>query len=626
MVVEDRSMVEDDFGEGFPVGMRVLAVDDDQTCLKVLEKFLLMCNYNVTTTTKSVEALELLREKRNMFDLVISDVNMPEMDGFKLLEQVRLEMDLPFIMLSGNDDRKRVMKGVMKGACDYLVKPIRIEDLKNIWQHVVRKKIESKDQNKGIITDRVCSQATSSENIANKNKMRGQKRKEQSDEEEAEAEENNGEENNEERSTRKKPRIVWNDELHKKFVSIVAQLGLDKAYPKKIRDLMNVEGLTRENVASHLQKFKLSLKETSKQARVDAALDPHLQKGSVGGYGDFCTLPGSRASLSSTLPTYASSDIFCRLNAPSNTPSNLNLRGMSSSALVPPLQSQNIPSFKQPMFSASESSRVLKGVQTSMEINQFQQNIYPFGNMYLSPTDDSSAFTVSSGFQDIKAKVNNASSSLSCISSNHLQTRNAGAFINHSSVGGDVVEQKPFNPATSGSYNFASDPYPLSEDFNNDQISHNSLNFASPGSHFRKSPVDFSSTRIIDVPFEEAMHYQDGLLGNVVKASCYTHQQNAGSSFNRTLDSLASSNGDTSSMVHSVPQTNSPLNTQMHQVEKFYSDARIMERDCFLEQLFALDGFIENSCLPLDDTIGEAVKQRINVLLFPQIQYAQSMN
>jgi len=51
----------------------------------------------VTTTTNSVEALELLREKRSMFDLIISDVNMPEMDGFKLLEQVGLEMDLPFI-------------------------------------------------------------------------------------------------------------------------------------------------------------------------------------------------------------------------------------------------------------------------------------------------------------------------------------------------------------------------------------------------------------------------------------------------------------------------------------------------------------------------------------------------
>lgn len=600
MALENPLEVEDVFGEDFPVGMHVLAVDDDQTCLKLLEKFLLMCKYNVTTTTKSVEALELLREKRDMFDIVISDVNMPEMDGFKLLEQVGHEMDLPFIMLSGNDDRERVMKGVMKGACDYLVKPIRLEELKNIWQHVVRKKIESKDPNKGIITDGICNQDTSSENIANKNKTRGQKIKEQSEDEEDEeenAEEDNGRENDEERSTRKKPRLVWDDELHKKFVSIVSQLGLDKAYPKKICDLMNVEGLTRENVASHLQKYKLSLKRPSKQARVDAALDPHLQKNSVAGYGDLCTLPGSRRILSSTLPTYASSNMYCRLNAPSG----LNLRGMSSSALVPPLQSQNIPSYKQPLFFASENSSALKGVRTSVEINQFHRNIYPPGNMNLSPIDDSSAFTDSSGFQDIRANVNNANSFLSCISSNHLQTHNSRAFINHPSVGGPAMEQKSFNPATSGSYNFASSPSPLSEDFNNDQISHNSLKFASLSSQFRKSPTDFSSTRVIDVPLEETMQCQDGLLGNVVTASCYTQQQNVGSSFNNTLDSLASSNAGTSSMVHNVPQANSPLITQMPQVEKFYSDERTMESnggDCFFEQLLDVDGFVQNSCLP----------------------------
>lgn len=53
--------------------------------------------YAVTATQHALTALELLRENKDNYDIVISDVQMPDMDGFKLLEIIGLEMDLPVI-------------------------------------------------------------------------------------------------------------------------------------------------------------------------------------------------------------------------------------------------------------------------------------------------------------------------------------------------------------------------------------------------------------------------------------------------------------------------------------------------------------------------------------------------
>ncbi|KAF9595523.1 hypothetical protein IFM89_000611 [Coptis chinensis] len=60
--------------------------------------------------------------------------------------------------------------------------------------------------------------------------------------------------------TLKRARLVWTPQLHKRFVDVVGHLGIDNAVPKTIMQMMNVEGLTRENVASHLQKYRLFVK------------------------------------------------------------------------------------------------------------------------------------------------------------------------------------------------------------------------------------------------------------------------------------------------------------------------------------------------------------------------------
>ncbi|XP_068331849.1 two-component response regulator ARR11-like [Pyrus communis] len=248
----------------FPAGLRVLVVDDDPTWLKILEKMLKRCSYEVTTCGLARDALHLLRQKKDGYDIVISDVNMPDMDGFRLLEHVGLEMDLPVIMMSVDGETSRVMRGVQHGACDYLLKPIRMKELSNIWQHVFRKKIheirdiESHESLEGIQLIRSGSDQydegyfLSADDLTSSRKRKDVDNK-YDDKDFADF------------SSTKKARVVWSVDLHQKFVKAVHHIGFDKVGPKKILDLMNVPWLTRENVASHLQKYRLYLSRLQKE-------------------------------------------------------------------------------------------------------------------------------------------------------------------------------------------------------------------------------------------------------------------------------------------------------------------------------------------------------------------------
>ena len=208
-----------------PKGLRVLLVDDDPVCLRTVQQMLETCEYKVSTVTSGQEAVRALGQNAGSFDMVLSDVHMPDMDGFKLLEVAGLEMDVPVIMMSGDESFDTVLKGILHGACDFLVKPVRLLELRNIWQHLVRRWVAERD-------------------------------------EESDAAGKGSEDKGVEK---KKPRVVWTPDLHKRFVNAVNEIGLERAVPKRILDLMGVQNLTRENVASHLQKYRLYLKRLGEQ-------------------------------------------------------------------------------------------------------------------------------------------------------------------------------------------------------------------------------------------------------------------------------------------------------------------------------------------------------------------------
>ncbi|KAL8189560.1 hypothetical protein R6Q57_029126 [Mikania cordata] len=406
----------------FPIGMRVLAVDDDPTCLKLLDGLLRKCQYQVTTTNQARTALKMLRENRNRFDLVISDVHMPDMDGFKLLELLGLEMDLPVIMLSGNSDPKLVMKGVTHGACDYLVKPVRLEELRNIWQHVIRRKVESKSQPKSNNNqEKPNNEAGQETGSGDPNGKLNRKRKD-----EDEDVEDNGNEDDDP-STQKKPRVVWSIDLHRKFVASVNQLGIEKAVPKRILDLMNVEGLTRENVASHLQKYRLYLKRISQQqANMVVAFSgtkdasSYLRMSSLDGLGDYRSLSGLGRLPNAQLSSYSSSGMLGRLNSPTG----VTLHSLTAPTLIQPTHTQNLTSpvsslnkFQPVVLPAPpnhQPTNLFQGIPTSFDLGQLQQSNKQNTQLPdFKPVDESRIFNGSTSFSTLgsQSSLNLASSS-----------------------------------------------------------------------------------------------------------------------------------------------------------------------------------------------------------------------
>ena len=108
----------------------ILVVEDEQAILEIITLFLEDEGYQVLQALNSKAALSLLEEARP--DLIISDIRMPGMDGFALCEEVRANPDfsqLPFIFLTGKDERADVRRGMGLGADDYLTKPFEPEEL-----------------------------------------------------------------------------------------------------------------------------------------------------------------------------------------------------------------------------------------------------------------------------------------------------------------------------------------------------------------------------------------------------------------------------------------------------------------------------------------------------------------
>ncbi|MCY7405902.1 MAG: response regulator transcription factor [Alkalinema sp. CAN_BIN05] len=109
---------------------KILIVDDDTTLRVALERYLLKRGFVVQTAGSGVGALKTFQE--DPADLIVSDVLMPEMDGFEFCRQIRMSRSgqlVPFIFLSSRSAVEDRVQGHSIGADDYLIKPFETREL-----------------------------------------------------------------------------------------------------------------------------------------------------------------------------------------------------------------------------------------------------------------------------------------------------------------------------------------------------------------------------------------------------------------------------------------------------------------------------------------------------------------
>ncbi|KAJ9681017.1 hypothetical protein PVL29_020095 [Vitis rotundifolia] len=122
--------------------LRVLLVEADDSTRQIIAALLRKCNYKVAAVSDGLKAWEALKGGPQNVDLILTEVELPSISGFALLSLI-MEDDIckkiPVIMMSSHDSISMVLNCMLKGAADFLVKPVRKNELRNLWQHVWRR-------------------------------------------------------------------------------------------------------------------------------------------------------------------------------------------------------------------------------------------------------------------------------------------------------------------------------------------------------------------------------------------------------------------------------------------------------------------------------------------------------
>lgn len=117
----------------------IIVVDDDSALVRVTQKRIELLGYKVTGTTDPVAAADLVRNEPHKFDLMITDMVMPKLNGVELsLEVLKVRPDLPIILSSGFCSQSEVTRKKVD-FCHILEKPVGMEELIGAVQEALNK-------------------------------------------------------------------------------------------------------------------------------------------------------------------------------------------------------------------------------------------------------------------------------------------------------------------------------------------------------------------------------------------------------------------------------------------------------------------------------------------------------
>lgn len=118
----------------------ILFVDDEPTLTNIAEEMLIKLGYEVVTKTSSAEALELFKIEPDKFDLVITDMTMPDMTGDKLAQKIiEIRHDIPIILCTGYSEYITEEQAKKIGIQKYIMKPYVMRELAETIRKVLDK-------------------------------------------------------------------------------------------------------------------------------------------------------------------------------------------------------------------------------------------------------------------------------------------------------------------------------------------------------------------------------------------------------------------------------------------------------------------------------------------------------